>query len=105
MGMLPEGVTAEMAQAGATLYTGGTCAGCHGPQGQGAPGIGPSLADATWLNGDGSFESIVQLITDGVPTPKEHPGPMPAKGGNATLTDEQVRQIAAHVYQLSHPAM
>jgi len=99
---LPEGVTAEMVQAGATLYAGGTCAGCHGPAGTGTPGIGPDLTDAIWLTGDGSIDSIVEVINTGVPTPKEHPGPMPAKGGNASLTDEQVRQIAAHVYAISH---
>jgi mono/diheme cytochrome c family protein len=102
-GNLPEGVTAEMAAAGATLYAGGVCAACHGPTAEGVQGLGPNLTDATWLNIDGSFESIVQVITNGVPTPKEAAGPMPPKGGNASLTDEQVRQLAAHVYAVSHP--
>ena len=36
----------------------------------------------------------------GVPQPKQHPAPMPAKGG-APLTDEQVKQVSAYVYSIS----
>ena len=40
-------------------------------------------------------------MTTGVPKPKEHPAPMPPKGG-APLTDDQVKAVAAYVYSLSH---
>ena len=98
---LPEGVTAEMVQAGSTLFAGSVCTACHGPQGGGVQGIGPDLTDSTWLTGDGSFASIAQVITEGVPVPVEHPGPMPPMGGNLGLTVQQVRELAAYVYSIS----
>jgi mono/diheme cytochrome c family protein len=40
-------------------------------------------------------------VTNGVPQPKEHPAPMPPKGG-AQLSDDQVKAVAAYVYSLGH---
>lgn len=99
---LPEGVTAEMVEAGKTLYPTAVCAACHGPEAKGVPGMAPSLADATWLNIDGSYAAIVTTITEGVAKPKESPTPMPAKGGNAGMTDQQVKELAAYIFALSH---
>jgi mono/diheme cytochrome c family protein len=79
---------------------GGTCTACHGQDAKGTA-IAPDLTDSEWLNGDGSYDFIVQTITNGVPTPKQHPAPMPPKGG-AMLSDEQVKAAAAYVYSLSH---
>lgn len=81
------------------LAAGGTCASCHGQQGAGGP-IGPNLADATWLHGDGSLEFIVRIVTAGVPNPKQSPGAMPPMGG-ASLSADQVRAVAAYVSSLS----
>ena len=61
----------------------------------------PSLADAEWLNISGSYDEIVQTIHTGVPKPKAHPGSMPPLGGGS-FTDDQVRQLAAYVFALSH---
>lgn len=77
---------------------GGTCFSCHGQGGIGGP-IGPNLTDAEWLHGDGSYDSIVATVTNGVPTPKRYPGMMPPKGG-ALLSAEQVLAVAAYVYSL-----
>jgi len=99
---LPAGVTAAMVSAGGTLFPTQICASCHGPDGRGLDGLGPNLTDATWLNSDGSFEAIVQTITVGVPEPKSVPVMMPPKGGNAALTDAQVRELAAWIYSASH---
>jgi mono/diheme cytochrome c family protein len=79
---------------------GGTCTACHGQDAQGTA-VAPNLTDSEWLNGDGSYDFIVQIITNGVPTPKQHPAPMPPKGG-AMLSDEQVKAAAAYVSSLSH---
>jgi mono/diheme cytochrome c family protein len=79
---------------------GGTCTACHGQDAKGTA-VAPNLTDSQWLNGDGSYEFIVQTVTTGVPKPKEHPAPMPPKGG-AQLTDDQVKAVAAYVYSLSH---
>lgn len=78
---------------------GGTCVTCHGQGGAGGP-IGPNLADAEWLHGDGSYEFIVGIVTSGVSSPKQFPGIMPPMGG-ASLTPEQVRAVAAYVASLS----
>jgi mono/diheme cytochrome c family protein len=96
---LPPGVTAEMVTAGQQVFSTTTCFSCHGMNGAGGP-LAPALNDAEWLNIDGSFDAIAQIVTNGVPTPKQFPAPMPARGG-APLTDEQVRQVAAYIYSMS----
>ncbi len=79
---------------------GGTCTACHGQNAEGTA-IAPSLSDKEWLNGDGSYDFIVKMVTNGVPKPKAHPAPMPPKGG-ASLDDAQVKAVAAYVFSLSH---
>jgi mono/diheme cytochrome c family protein len=79
---------------------GGTCTACHGQDAKGTA-VAPDLTDQQWINGDGSYDFIVTTVTNGVPKPKQHPAPMPPKGG-ATLTDDQVKAVAAYVYSLSH---
>jgi mono/diheme cytochrome c family protein len=100
---LPAGVTQEMVTAGQQIFTSnGNCYTCHGQDGSGTP-LAPNLRDQTWLNiPTGSFDEIVGIITTGVPTPKDpaHAAPMAPKGGS-TITDEQVRQVAAYVYSIS----
>ncbi|HEX5725143.1 MAG TPA: cytochrome c [Longimicrobiaceae bacterium] len=96
----PAGVTQQMVDAGQELY-GTVCVACHGPGGAGSAAA-PPLNDATWLNVSGAYPEIVQVINTGVPTPREFPGAMPPKGGGS-FDDEQVRQLAAYVYALSHP--
>lgn len=82
------------------LAAGGTCSACHGQDGKGTA-VAPDLTDQQWLNGDGSYDFMVRIITEGVPKPKQHPAPMPPKGG-AALTDDQVKAVAAYEYSLSH---
>lgn len=100
---LPEGVTAEMVEQGEEIFGGaGICAACHGAGGIGL--IGPNLTDEEWLHGDGSFEFLVDLITKGVAAGESKgstPGMMPPKGGSS-ITEEQVRAVAAYVLTLSH---
>jgi hypothetical protein len=78
----------------------GNCYTCHGPD-AGGTALAPSLHAHRWLNITGSYESIVGLVTSGVPQPKQHPAPMPPKGG-AALSGHQVCAVAAYVYSLSH---
>lgn len=96
---LPAGVTQEMVDAGQKNFA-TTCAGCHGMSGVGTTSA-PPLDDNKWINIGGQYPEIVQTITHGVPAPKEHSAPMPPKGGG-NFTDEQVRELAAYVYALSH---
>jgi cbb3-type cytochrome c oxidase subunit III len=88
-----------MVEAGAQSF-GTVCSACHGPGGAGTAAA-PKLADNTWLHISGSFDEIVQIIHSGVPNPMEAPAPMPPLGGG-NFSDEQVRQIAAYVFALSH---
>ena len=97
-------MTPQMVALGDSIFhgraAGGTCQTCHGPDAKGTP-LAPNLTDSQWLHGDGSFQFLVTTITNGVPQPKQHPGPMPPMGG-AQLTPDQVRAVAAYVYSLSH---
>lgn len=99
---LPAEPTAAAIQAGADLYPTAVCVGCHGPDGGGVANMGPNIADATWLHGDGSYASIVSTVMQGVAQPIELNNVMPPRGGMASLTDEQVTQLAAYVYSLSN---
>ena len=100
---LPAGVTADMIQQGQQIFTSnGICFTCHGQNAQGTP-LAPDLTDDQWLwitPGDDMYEQLVQQIMTGTPQPKEHPAPMPPRGG-AQIDDAQVRAVAAYVYALS----
>jgi mono/diheme cytochrome c family protein len=100
-GELPAGVTQAMVDEGKTLFHGaGICYTCHGQNGVGVAGLGPSLGDAEWLHGDGSYEGIVAQITKGVAAAESKSGiMMPPKGGSA-ITDEQVKAVAGYVWSL-----
>ena len=80
---------------------GGTCFTCHGQDAKGTT-LAPDLSDKTWIDGDGTYNYIVERVTTGVPQPKQHPAPMPPMGG-ASLSQAQVHAVAAYVYSLSHP--
>ena len=99
MTTMPPGMTQEMIDAGQTSF-GTVCSACHGPNGAGTAAA-PALNDAEWLNMGGSYEEIVGIINTGVATPKQFSGMMPPKGGGQ-FTPEQVNEIAAYVYALSH---
>ena len=97
---LPTGVTQAMVTQGKTIFTGaGNCFACHGANAEGTP-IAPKLADGTWLNIDGSYPAIVDLVTKGVAQPKQSMVPMAPKGGT-TINDEQVKAVAAYVWSIS----
>lgn len=98
--LLPEGVTTEMVQEGQSIFHGaGICYTCHTQGGQGGP-LAPDLTDEAWLNVDGEYESIVELVIAGVPQPVEYPGQMQPRAG-MPLSDDQVRAVAAYVFALS----
>ena len=98
--LLPEGVTVEMVEEGRELFTGGgVCHTCHMADATGGP-LAPDLTDDTWLNVDGRYESIIELIKTGVSQPIEAVGAMLPRAG-MPLTDEQVEALAAYAYMLS----
>jgi mono/diheme cytochrome c family protein len=96
----PDSITPALVALGDSVFHGrvgrGTCFACHGAKGAG--GLAP-LTSGRWLHSDGSYESIVRVVREGVPKPKQAPTPMPPMGG-ANLTPEQLRAVAAYVYTL-----
>ena len=97
----PAGVTASaIAQGDSIFHSKGNCYACHGANAQGA--VGPNLTDAEWIHSDGSYDAIVKQVTTGVTKEESKSGiPMPAKGGSS-ITDDEVKAVAAYVYSLSH---
>jgi cbb3-type cytochrome c oxidase subunit III len=97
----PAGVTPDAIAKGDTIFhKTGMCYACHGSNAEGT--VGPNLTDAEWLHGDGSYDMIVATVTSGIPAEKAKKGiPMPPKGGSS-ITDDEVKAVAAYVYSLSH---
>jgi mono/diheme cytochrome c family protein len=97
----PAAVTpALIAQGDSIFHSKGNCYACHGANAQGA--VGPNLTDAEWIHSDGSYDAIVKQVTNGVPQNESKSGiMMPPKGGSS-ITDDEVKAVAAYVYSLSH---
>jgi mono/diheme cytochrome c family protein len=99
----PAGATAayspELVAKGDALYHGsGNCYACHGTKAEGL--VGPSLTDAEWIHSKGSYNEIVAQINNGVTKEEAKSGiPMPAKGAG-TLSDDDVKAVAAYVHSL-----
>jgi mono/diheme cytochrome c family protein len=97
----PPSVTPEMVHRGDAIFHGsGRCFRCHGVDAQGSPKAPGLRAPKRWIDIGGEYEEIVQLVTRGVPEPKEHAAPMPPRG-NAKLSDADVRDVAAYVWSIS----
>jgi mono/diheme cytochrome c family protein len=99
---VPPGATSEQVELGKKIFhgevAGATCAGCHGANGVGTP-VGPDLGSGKWLWGNGSLESITDIIRSGVPKPKQHPGAMPPSGG-VPLADSDLAAVASYVWAI-----
>jgi mono/diheme cytochrome c family protein len=99
-GGLPPGVTAQMVQDGNRIYhQQGICYTCHGNNGVGGP-LGPALNDQEWIHISGEYEEIMNIVRTGVPRPERYPAPMPPMGG-ASLSDTQLRAVAAYIFALT----
>jgi mono/diheme cytochrome c family protein len=102
---VPEGVTPARIAEGGKLFKGpGVCFACHGPEGRGAT-TGPDLTDTLWIHSTGTFSEIVQQIVKGVPQNRSKSGLLMPPGGGGQLNDEQVKAVAAYVWNLSHPTV
>jgi mono/diheme cytochrome c family protein len=89
--------TSEMA-IGQALFA-GTCAACHGSTGEGIEGLGPDLTTRAFV-GHTSDEDLLNFIKTGRPAsdPTNTTGvPMPPRGGNPNLTDEQLKEIITYL--------
>jgi mono/diheme cytochrome c family protein len=98
-GAAPDGVTLESISKGRILFNArATCSACHGANGRGGQ-LAPNLADDVWLNSDGTYAGIIEVIEAGVLEPKEYPGLMLPRGGLG-LSDEEVSSLAAFIWSL-----
>ncbi len=97
----------ETELAGRALFV-ASCASCHAADGQGGTGlVGDFKLAESKLVANSSIEQLVEFVKVGRPV--GHPDnisgfSMPPMGGNPTLTDEQLLQIAAYVKALSEEA-
>ena len=83
---------------GQALFT-SNCSACHGPTGGGLPALGKPLTTSEFVGGL-SDEELLEFIKTGRPAgdPLNTSGVfMPPKGGNASLTDEQLLAIIAYI--------
>jgi mono/diheme cytochrome c family protein len=94
-------VTPELIAQGDKIFHGpGNCYACHGTNAEGL--VGPNLTDAEWIHSKGTYEDIVAQVTKGVPKEESKSGiVMPPRGGS-TISDDDVKAVAAYVYSLSH---
>lgn len=93
---LPPGIEPELAEEGRELFV--VCATCHGPDARGTQ-LAPSLRDAEWIHGSGTFEEIQALTREGIAEPEEYPIPMPP-GGAGEFDDRELRAVSAYVFAL-----
>ena len=100
---LPAGVTKDAIDKGMASFTGaGNCYACHGQNAQGMLGPTTNLVDHQFLHSDGSYPAIAAYIKKGITKEESKSGiPMPPRGGSA-ITDDQVNQVAAYVWSISH---
>jgi cbb3-type cytochrome c oxidase subunit III len=98
---VPEGATKEMVDKGNEIFhKAGLCYACHGQDGKGL--VGPNLTDDVWIHSKGTYAELIAQINKGVTKEESKSGvPMPAKGG-ASITDDDVKAVAAYVWSLSH---
>lgn len=86
---------------GAELYQ-QSCVACHGPDGKGQPNLGKDLTTSQFVQTQ-TDQALLAFIKQGrMPNdPGNTTGvPMPPKGGNPALTDEQILEIIAFIQTL-----
>jgi mono/diheme cytochrome c family protein len=94
-------VSPELIAQGDKIFHGaGNCYACHGGNAEGL--VGPNLTDAEWIHSKGTLEDITAQVIHGVPKEESKSGiEMPPRGGS-TISDDEVKAVAAYVYSLSH---
>lgn len=89
------------AVAGQQLFL-ATCAACHGPAGEGIPGLGKDMTTSQFI-ADNSNAELVEFIKVGrdPSDPLNTTGvAMPSKGGNPSLDEDELFDIVAYLRSL-----
>jgi mono/diheme cytochrome c family protein len=99
----PPGVTDSAIAWGKALFHGSAnCSACHGEGGRGT-GYGPNITGALWLHGPGTYESLIEQVKHGVPASRSATGQAMPMRGWTTMSDDDVKAVAAYVWSISHP--
>ena len=83
---------------GKTLFT-QTCSVCHGPDGKGVPNLGKDLVNSKFV-AEQTDDQLLEYVVKGraATDPLNTTGiAMPARAGNPSLTDDQIRDIIAYI--------
>ncbi|RMF59333.1 MAG: cytochrome c [Calditrichaeota bacterium] len=86
------------AERGKTLFV-QSCSACHGPDGKGLPGLGKNLVTSQFVKEKTDME-LLDYVKKGraVDDPLNTTGiPMPPKGGNPALSDQNIMDIIAYI--------
>jgi mono/diheme cytochrome c family protein len=80
-----------------------TCSSCHGFDGQGVSGLGPSMMGNTFIDSQSNQELLAFIISG---RPSDHPDnttgiTMPARGGNAALADNEIASIIHYIRSIN----
>ncbi len=76
-----------------------SCSACHGPEGKGVPGLGKDMTGSEFIAGKSDAE-LIEFIKQGrdPSDPLNSTGvAMPPKGGNPSLSDEDLQNIVAYI--------
>ncbi len=94
-------VSAGNPENGRRLYS-TSCATCHGQNGQGIPGLGKDLTSSEFVQSRSDAE-MVDFLREGrrANHPENTTGiDMPPRGGNPSLTDQDLADITAYLRQI-----
>jgi disulfide bond formation protein DsbB len=83
---------------GQKLFT-STCSACHGPAGEGLPGLGKDMTTSEFIAGKSDDELVAFIKVGRDPSdPLNTTGvAMPPKGGNPALSDEDLYHLVAYM--------
>jgi mono/diheme cytochrome c family protein len=100
---LPAGVTLVMIRQGDSVFHGkGGCVTCHGADAMGMPNSGSALSLGLNFIPD-EPKAIDSLVTAGIPEALTRASiAMPPRGAAQNLTPDEIRQVAAYVWAISH---
>jgi len=97
-----EEVSASSVQEGSRLFS-TTCTACHGSDAKGILGLGKTLVDSQFVNrlNDDELVAFLQVGRPTTDTLNTTGVMMPAKGGNPSLTDENLNAIVDYIRSLN----
>lgn len=79
----------------------GTCAACHGSEGQGIMNLGKPLVGSPMLNlSDSELVAFIVKGRDSFDKDNTTGSPMPPRGGNPALTDTDLLHVVAYLRSL-----